>query len=70
MAEGVQLITDTMPKQGGHGGSQTREEVVDAICCDLVAKVRLGCGEIGWGAAVCGRYGDVDWLAYAYTGRW
>lgn len=49
MAEGVQLIMDTLPKQGGGGGGQTREEVVDALCEELLGKV---------GSSRCGGPGD------------
>ena len=30
---------DTLPKQGGGGGGQTREEAVDALCGELLGKV-------------------------------
>ena len=47
VADAVQLITDTMPKQGGGGGGQTREEAVDALCCELLGKVG-GLGVSWW----------------------
>lgn len=37
--DAVQLIVDTAPRSGGGNGGQTREEVVDAMCEDLLAKV-------------------------------
>ena len=39
----MQLIVDTAPKSGGGGGGQTREEVVDAMCQELMTKVRCVC---------------------------
>ena len=39
VAEGVQLIADTMPKAGGGGGGQTRAAVVDGLAADLVDTV-------------------------------
>lgn len=50
----MQLIMDTLPKQGGGGGGQTREEVVDALCEELLGKVGSWmCGGLWWaGSAV------------------
>ena len=36
--EGVSTILDTMPKGGGGGGGLSREDIVDKICEDLLAK--------------------------------
>jgi len=36
--EGISTILDTMPKGGGGGGGLSREEIVDKICEDLLAK--------------------------------
>ncbi len=38
--EGISTILDTMPKGAGGGGGLSREEIVDRICEDLLAKVR------------------------------
>ena len=40
MAAGVALILDTQPKGGAAGGGLSREEAVDRIAEDLLAKVR------------------------------
>ena len=37
--DGIQLILDTQPKAGAAGGGGSREEVVDALCEELLAKV-------------------------------
>ena len=37
--DGIMTILDTMPKGGGGGGGLSREEIVDKICEDLLAKV-------------------------------
>jgi dynein heavy chain, axonemal len=35
----VSTIVDTMPKSGGGGGGKSPEEIVNAICADLLSKV-------------------------------
>ena len=40
VAAGVALILDTQPKGGAAGGGLSREEAVDRIAEDLLAKVR------------------------------
>lgn len=37
--DAMQLVIDTAPRSGGGGTGQTREEVVDSMCEDLLAKV-------------------------------
>ena len=39
--EGLSTILDTMPKGGGGGGGLSREQLVDHIAEDLLAKVRM-----------------------------
>lgn len=48
----MSTILDTMPKGSGGGGGLSREEMVDRICEDLLAKVRPARvrGRSAWGA--------------------
>ncbi len=60
--DAVQLIIDTVPRSGGGGSGQTREEVVDAMCEDLLAKVGSARILSSW---LWGKQGAGGWLACA-----